>query len=248
MKFAEMTAPQLRQVRRDSCVVLAPIAACEQHSLHLPTITDTVLVTAVADGVETELPSSVLQLPTLWLGASHHHLRFGGTLSARVDTHVDILCELLEPLLEDGYQRVLILNGHGGNIDTMQMALRRLQPRWHERVLAAASYWDLAAKELARLAEGSRKNMGHACEFETSMMLALRPELVQREHIRDDPPREDATLRGLFLAEDMFQRTDHGAVGYPELASADKGRLFLAAAMERTAEVVRALLHRPLPR
>ncbi len=248
MKFAEMTFPQLRQVPRDGSVVLAPIAACEQHSLHLPTITDTVLVTGVADGVEAKLPGAVLQLPTLWLGASHHHLRFGATLSARVETHVEVLCELIEPLLEDGYQRILVLNGHGGNIDTMQMALRRLQPRWRERILAAASYWDLAAKELAALAEGARKNMGHACEFETSMMLALRPELVQREQIRDDPPREDGVLRGLYLAEDMYQRTDHGAVGYPALASADKGKRFLAAAVERTAEVVQALLRRPLPR
>ncbi len=248
MKFAEMTFPQLRQVRRDASVVLAPIAACEQHSRHLPTITDTVLVTGVADGVEKNLSNSVLQLPTLWLGASHHHLRFGATLSARVDTHVDLLCELVEPLLEDGYQRLLILNGHGGNIDTMQMALRRLQPRWRERVLAAASYWDLAARELAALAEGPRKDMGHACEFETSMMLDLRPELVRKEEIRDDPPRADAALRGLFLAEDMFQRTDHGAVGFPELASAEKGRTFLAAAVERTAEVVQTLLRRPLPR
>jgi creatinine amidohydrolase len=247
MKFAEMTFPLLREVPRDRSVVLMPIAACEQHSRHLPTITDTALVTAVADGVEAKLPREVLQLPTLWLGASHHHLRFGATLSARVDTHVDILCELAEPLLEDGYQRLLILNGHGGNIDTMQMALRRLQPRWRQRVLAAASYWDLAAKELAALAEGPRKDMGHACEFETSMMLALRPELVRREEIRDDPPRDDPALRGLFLADDMFQLTDHGCVGYPELAMAEKGRAFLGAAVERAAEVVRALLRRPLP-
>ena len=247
MKFAEMTFPLLRQVPRDRSVVLAPIAACEQHSHHLPVITDTVLVTGVADGVEKALADNVLQLPTLWMGASHHHLRFGATLSASVDVHVDVLCELIEPLLADGYQRVLILNGHGGNIDTMQMALRRLQPRYAQRVLAAASYWDLAARELAALAEGPRKNMGHACEFETSMMLALRPELVRKAEIRDDPPRDDAALRGLFLADDMKQKTDHGAVGYPELASAEKGRAFLNAAIERTAEVVRALLRRPVP-
>jgi creatinine amidohydrolase len=247
MKFHEMTYPELRQVRRDRSVVLAPIAACEQHSHHLATLTDTVLVTAVADGVESLLPAEVLQLPTLWFGASHHHLRFGATLSARVDTHIDMLFDLVEPLLEDGYERLLILNGHGGNIDTMQVALRRLQPRYRRRILSAASYWDLAAGELAALAEGPRKVMGHACEFETSMMLALRPDLVRKEAIRNDPPREDATLRGLHLAEDMFQRTDHGAVGYPELAGAEKGRTFLAAAVERTAEVVRALLARPLP-
>src|SRR6516162_5059967 len=142
MRFADLTGPDLREVARDRTLVLAPIAACEQHSLHLPTFTDTLLVTAVAEGVEQRLPDKVLLLPTLWFGASHHHLRFGATLSAEVDTHVDMLCNLLLPLLEDGYQRLMLLNGHGGNIDTMQMALRRLQPRWRERQISAASYWD----------------------------------------------------------------------------------------------------------
>jgi creatinine amidohydrolase len=242
-----MTFPDLRQVARDGSVIVAPIAACEQHSRHLPTFTDTFLVTAVAEGVERRLPEQVLLLPTLWLGASSHHLRFGATLSAEVDTHVDMLCDLLVPLLEDGYRRVLLLNGHGGNIDTMHLALRRLQPRFRGHALTAASYWELAERELAALAEGPRKAMGHACEFETSMMLALRPDLVRRDAVRDDPPRDAAALRGLFLAEDMWQRTDHGAVGYPERAGADKGRAFLAAAVERTAEVIRALLERPLP-
>jgi creatinine amidohydrolase len=213
VKFHEMTFPELRQVARDRTVVVAPIAACEQHSCHLPTFTDTVLVTAVAEGVERRLPEQVLLLPAQWLGASSHHLRFGATLSAEVSTHVDMLCDLLMPLLEDGYRRVLLLNGHGGNIDTMHVALRRLQPRFRGHALAAASYWELA----------------------------------RRGAVRDDPPRDDAALRGLFLAEDMWQRTDHGAVGYPERASADKGRAFLAAAVERTAEVIQALLKRPLP-
>ncbi len=248
MKFHEMTFPQLRQVARETTVVLAPIAACEQHSRHLPTFTDTILVTAVAEGVEHRLPRQVLLLPTLWFGASSHHLRFGATLSAEVDTHVTMLCDLLSPLLDDGYQRLLLLNGHGGNIDTMHLALRRLQPRYHDRLVAAASYWELAEKELAGFAEGPRKTMGHACEFETSMVLALRPELVRREEIKDDPPPEEPGLRGLFTAEDMKQRTDHGAVGYPELASAEKGKAFLGAAVERTVEVVQALLRRELPR
>jgi creatinine amidohydrolase len=247
VKFAEMTAPELQQVSRSQTVVVAPIAACEQHSRHLPVITDTVLVTGVADGVERRLPGQMLLLPTLWLGASHHHLRFGGTLSVPVETHVEILCELLIPLLEDGYERVMFLNGHGGNIDTMQLALRSIQPDYPQRILAAASYWDLASRELAVLAEGPRKIMGHACEFETSMMLALRPDLVRRDQLQDDPLKEDGVLRGLFLAEDMRQRTDHGAAGFPQLATEEKGRKFLEAAIERTLEVVQRLLQRPLP-
>jgi creatinine amidohydrolase len=247
MRFHEMTFPELRDVPRDGTLVLAPIAACEQHSRHLPTFTDTILVSAVAEGVEQRLPRQVLLLPTLWFGASAHHVRFGATLSADVDTHIDMLCDLLVPLLEDGHKRFLILNGHGGNIDTMQVALRRLQPRWRDRALTAGSYWDLAAKELAELAEGPRKSMGHACEFETSMVLALRPELVRKSEIKNDPPPSEPAIRGLYVAEDMKQRTDHGCVGYPELASADKGRRFIEAAVARTAEVVQALLQRRLP-
>jgi creatinine amidohydrolase len=247
MRFHDMTWPLLRDVSRASTLILAPIAACEQHSSHLPTFTDTLLVTAVAEGVEERLPQQVLLLPTLWFGASAHHLRFGATLSAEVDTHVTLLCDLLVPLLDDGHPRILVLNGHGGNIDTMHMALRRLQPRYRDRILTAASYWELAEKELAALVEGPRKSMGHACEFETSMVLALRPELVRRDEVKDDPPNDDPVLRGLYLAEDMRQRTDHGAVGYPELASAEKGRIFLAAAIDRTEEVIQALLRRPLP-
>src|SRR5438045_9638089 len=140
MRFHDLSFPLLRKVPRDSTVVLAPIAACEQHSHHLPTYTDTILCTAVAEGVEQRLPKQVLLLPTLWFGASAHHLRFGATLSAEVDTHVAMLCDLLVSLLEDGYPRVLVLNGHGGNVDPMRMALRRLQPRFRDRLLAGASY------------------------------------------------------------------------------------------------------------
>ncbi len=247
MRFHEMTFPELGRVSRDATVLLFPIAACEQHSHHLAVFTDTVLCTGVAEGVEQRMPQQVLLLPTLWLGASHHHLRFGATLSVDVDTHADLICDMLTPLLDDGYKRIMILNGHGGNIDTMHVALRLLQPAYTDRILSAASYWELASAELAALAEGPRKSMGHACEFETSMLLALRPDLVRKSEIRDDPPKDDAALRGLFLADDMKQKTDHGCVGYPQLASAEKGRKCIDAAVSRTCEVVAALLRRPLP-
>jgi creatinine amidohydrolase len=247
MRFHEMTAPQLREVPRDQVVLVAPIAACEQHSLHLPTYTDTLLVTAVAEGAEKIAPNQMVLLPSLWFGASHHHLRFGGTLSASVDTHIDMLCDLVTPLFDDGFQRLLILNGHGGNIDTMQTALRRIQPRYTNRLLTAASYWDIAQAELAAIAEGPRKVMGHACEFETSMILALRPDLVRKELIRNDLETTDPALRGLYTAADMRQRTDHGAVGYCELATAEKGKRMIAAASARVVEVVQGLLRQRLP-
>jgi creatinine amidohydrolase len=141
----------------------------------------------------------------------------------------------------------MILNGHGGNIDTMHMALRRLQTRYPKRQMTAASYWEIAEQELAALADGPRKSMGHACEFETSMIMALRPDLVRRDEIKNDPPPPEPALRGLYISEDMKQRTQRGAVGYPELATPEKGKKCIAAAVDRTVEVIQTLLKRPLP-
>ena len=80
------------------------------------------------------------------------------------------------------------------------------------------------------------------------MVMALRPELVRKEAIKDDPPPPEPALRGLYIGEDMHQRTQRGAVGYPQLANPDKGRQCLKAAIDRTVEVVLALLARPLPK
>jgi creatinine amidohydrolase len=247
MKFFEMTWPELRQVDRTRTLVLAPIAACEQHSRHLPTFTDTILCGAVAEGVERRLTDRVLLLPVLWLGASDHHLPFGATLTAQVDTHITILCEVLTPLLNDGYPRIMILNGHGGNIDTLHVALRRLQPRFRHALLTGASYWELAECEIAALCDGPRKSVGHACEVETSMVMHLRPELVRSGEIKDDVETVPDAFRGLFVAKDMGQRTDHGAVGYPEQSSAAKGRRLLDAIITRVAAVAEAILLEPLP-
>ncbi|HEV8060921.1 MAG TPA: creatininase family protein [Gemmataceae bacterium] len=248
MRFTEMTWPEIRRIDRQHSVVVCPIAACEQHGHHLPTFTDTILASAVAEGVERCDPALILLLPTLWLGASHHHLRLGATLSAEATTHVQMLVDLLDPLLEDGFKRILILNGHGGNIDTFHVALRQLQPRFRDRILCGASYWEMAAQEFAAIAEGQRKEMGHACEFETSMMLHLRPDLVRMEEIRNDGAALDASLRGLYLADDMSQLTTRGCVGYPEQASAEKGQQLLQAAVRRTHEVIAGLLRRNLPK
>jgi creatinine amidohydrolase len=247
MKFAEMTAPEIRELSREGTLVLAPIAACEQHSRHLPVFTDSILCGAVAEGVEAALPDQVLLLPVLWLGASEHHLPFGGTLTATLPTYETLLVELLRPLLRDGFRRALVVNGHGGNIDPLHVALRRLDAEFPHAVLAGASYWEMAEPELAALCRGPRKTMGHACELETSMILHLRPDLVRRDYIADDPDDTPANLRGTFWARDFERRTDHGAVGYPEQADAERGRLMLEAAIGRVAAVAGSVLSLPLP-
>jgi creatinine amidohydrolase len=248
MRFCDMTAPRIRGLPRDETLVVAPIAACEQHSDHLPVFTDTILCGAVADGVEAALADSVLLLPVLWLGASDHHRPFGGTLTASLPVYESMLVDLLEPLLSDAFRRVLLLNGHGGNIDPLRVALRRLDTRFTDAILTGAAYWELAEPELTELCQGPRKTVGHACEIETSMMLHLRPDLVRRDLIRDDPSPAPEGLERLFWARDFARRTDHGAVGFPEYASAEAGARMLEAIVTQVASVARALLAQPLSR
>jgi creatinine amidohydrolase len=245
MRFAEMTAPEVRGLSREKTLVVAPIAACEQHSRHLPVFTDSILAGAVADGVEANLPDRALLLPLLWLGASQHHLPFGGTLTATLPTYERLLVELLTPLLQDGFRRVLLLNGHGGNIDPLRVALRQLDTEFPGAVLTGAAYWEIAADDLAALCAGPRKSMGHACEIETSMVLHLRPDLVRRGLALDDPETTPAGLNGLYWARDFGRCTDHGAVGYPEFATAERGKAMLDAVVRKVTAVAQRLLELP---
>jgi creatinine amidohydrolase len=246
MRFAELTAPRIRSLSRERTLVVAPIAACEQHGSHLPVFTDSILCGAVADGVERELPDQVLLLPVLWLGASEHHLAFGGTLTATLATYETLLVELLRPLLRDGFRRVLFLNGHGGNNDPFRVALRRLNVEFPSAILTGAAYWDLASAELAALCEGPRKTMGHACEIETSLMMHLRPDLVDTTAIVDEGDAAHEQIPRLSWALDFSRSTDHGVVGFPQSADPNRGRQMLDAVVRCVADTAESVLALPL--
>lgn len=246
MKLAEMTWPQVQGLPRQDVLVVFPIGSCEQHSHHLPFLTDTLLVTAVAEELERRHPQEVLLLPTQWLGASQHHMPFPGTLTASTETHLRLLTETIESLVAAGFRRFLVLNGHGGNEDTMRLALREMKARRPQLLLAAASYWEPALPLFQTLLEGPLKREGHACELETSLMLALYPHLVRSEAIANDGRFLPGDLRGVYVALTFAERTFHGGLGYAEQASAEKGGRLLEAILSRLEEVVRALREWPL--
>jgi creatinine amidohydrolase len=241
MKLAEMTWPDMAQVDRERTVLLAPYAAVEQHGPHLPFITDTVLCTAVAEGIERNLPDRVLLLPTQWLGASAHHLPFFGTLTADLDQHVNLIVHPLSHYLAGGWQRVFVLNGHGGNIDTYHLALRALHEEFPEAALLGASYWEIADAEIAAHLKGPRKSVGHACEAETAMMLAVRPDLVRMPLADDCHLTTDPALGGGYVPTNMQGKTRRGVVGYPSLATAEQGRAMLDAVVARLTVAARCL-------
>jgi len=242
MKLADLTWPDVAKLKRD-VVVVYPIGALEQHSRHLPFFTDAILCGAVAERVEAALPDDVLLLPVQWLGASTHHLGMAGTLSAENETHIKLIAEPMRCLLRHGFKRQFVLNGHGGNKDGFHLALRQLIMEFPDAQLCGANYWDVAAEEIAEIVEGPMKGIGHACEAETAMMLAVRPDLVRHNAIRNDllGTRQPKALRGVYVAPDVKAQTKHGGMGYAELATTEKGKLLLDAIVARVVEVIRKM-------
>ncbi len=224
MQLTDMSWPQVEQLPRHT-PVLIPIAALEQHGHHMPLFTDSLLLGEVVRRVREPLEDKVLFAPLMWLGNSEHHLDFPGTMTASPRGYLDLLRDLAENFLFHGFQRLVFLNGHGGNIVPSQQAVFELRQKYRDRndlLLLASTYWTLGGKPHEVNPDIRQIQMGHACEWETSMMLRIRPELVQNletvKPVEFGDPFQPAS-RG-WITKD---RSQAGHIGDPRPATAEKG-------------------------
>lgn len=237
MKLAELRRPEVDLLDRDLVAVI-PTGSMEQHGLHLPLQTDTLLVTTVAERVEAIASECMLLTPTLWMGASHHHLAFAGTVSADSSAYMGSLQSAVKSLLMHGFWRFLVLNGHGGNSDLNSLVLRDLKFANPACTLVSLGYWEFLTDANSVL-EGPLKTIRHACEAETSMVLAVRPDLVRMDLAEDGYLEPSPSVPGIVASFD--EMTSVGSLGYPSLGTAEKGRMLLDAAVEGVANAVRSL-------
>ena len=208
IRFDALTRNELVAAAPTTTLVI-PVGSTEQHGHHLPTRVDAAIIEAVclraADLAVEQVP--VLVAPTLPYGCSHHHLPFGGTMSLTTTTYVELVCDLVAGLAEQGFRSIVLMNGHGGNDAALRVAVDRLtnELRCGAHV-AATSYFQISAPG---------QSPGHAGHFETSIMLALTPELVHLDRRPNDP--EPVTPLG---------RTDvpGGKIGRPGLWERSDGR------------------------
>lgn len=180
MCLHELSWPAVAAVSREVPVVV-PIAAVEQHGRHLPIFTDSMLLEEVVRSAAPRLEDRIVWAPLLWLGNSHHHLDFAGTLSAAPRTYLDLLGDLIGNLGGHGFRRIVLLNGHGGNIVPASQAVFEARQRYRGRddlLLLAATYWLPGSRPRDENSAFVQDRMGHACEWETSMILKLAPHLV----------------------------------------------------------------------
>jgi creatinine amidohydrolase len=224
MQLQEMKWTEVAKLSRDMPVVI-PIAALEQHGPHMPVFTDSLLLGEVVRRVGEPLQGRVLFAPLLWLGNSHHHLDFPGTVSASPRVYLDMLIDLAESFLVHGFRRLVLLNGHGGNIVPAQQALFELRQRYRSRgdlLLLSSTYWTAGGNPNEADSSFRQTQMGHACEWETSMMLWIQPRLVGDYAAAVDVEwgRAFAPANRAWVTPD---RSRLGHIGYPRNASADKG-------------------------
>lgn len=228
--FDSLTREELAAAAPVSTVVL-PLGSTEQHGPHLPVRTDAAIVSALArDAVVAAAEQvPVLLAPTLPIGCAHHHLPFGGTLSLRSSTYIELICDVVTGLDRQGFCGVVLLNGHGGNDAPLRVAVDRLVNEQHIGAhVAAASYWDVAADAVAGSGFAAGLTPGHAGHFETSVMLAVDPLLVQLDQRPRDPAERTALgrpdLDGAKIGrpgrwEDSDGRTDDASLASPELGA-----------------------------
>src|SRR3989442_2338940 len=134
-------------LRRDDRALL-PVGSCEQHGRHLSFATDYLIPTEIAKRVSAR--TGVPVAPTLCFGMSVHHMDFPGTLTLSPDTFIAVILDLVESLYRHGFHRVLILNGHGGNIAPLTTALSTLANRHRHLRLKAGHWWQDPAVQPGR--------------------------------------------------------------------------------------------------
>lgn len=234
MKWVELSSPQLGSVSRETICVL-PLGATEQHGPHLPLATDQI----IADGLAAELDAlchdRLLLLPGLPATCSEHHMAYPGSLTLNHDAFIQVVSQLVGSAARHGFRRFFLLNAHGGNASVGGVVAEQLSTQLPEIDVVFGTWFRMAGERLRHLVEGDYPAVGHACEFETSLVMALRPELVDRTVIVDDGAAPTSPLLKFDLLSGgptirsvpFDQLTASGVWGKPSLATAEKGQAIL---------------------
>jgi creatinine amidohydrolase len=232
-EWRKLRADQLREQARLNAMVIVPVASLEQHGPHLPVEVDSVLGETVALRTAQKVQAkgeTVLVLPVIWTGLSEHHMSFGGTVTLDNAAFAAVIEGVVRSLLRHGFRRIVLLNAHGGNENALRTITDNLTPKLGVPIVQF-TYWYAAAVPIAKILE-TQGGLSHACEAETSMMLAVRPELVATDRIplakaNRTPDTDDVAGGGVYLWRSIGSRSGSGVLGNPEAASAEKGeRLF----------------------
>jgi creatinine amidohydrolase len=239
MRLAESTWTDVRDAETD--LALVPVGSTEQHGPHAPVSVDSLTAEAIAEGGAdrhaAEVGTRPVVAPTIPVGVAEEHRAFDGTLWVSADTFRAYVGETMESLVAHGFDRIVVVNGHGGNVDALREACARLSRDGDAHAVAHTWFDTVEFDEL-----------GHAGPAETSVIQHLRPELIHEDRLEEAADgAADAWgewIAGTNIAHDTDAFTESGVVGDPRDGDAALGEELLEAAIESLATLLEALTER----
>lgn len=215
---------------------IVAVGSLEQHGPNLGMGVDTAIAAALARDLAHRFAPRLALLPAVPYGISYHHMAFTGSLTLRAETLDAILTDLVTSLGQHGVRTLIVVNGHGGNTAPLVTTFGRLRAQGFR--VAALSWFGLGGDVAAQIARSPL--YGHACEVETSVALALTPDLVRADRLTPGAvkplPFRHADIRGPARVEAVYrfeELTDNGALGDARLATEADGRRLVDATLER---------------
>ncbi|MBS3760668.1 creatininase family protein [Halodesulfurarchaeum sp.] len=221
-------------------IAFIPVGSTEQHGPHGPLGTDFLAAEAVASETADRVDREVMVTPPMPVGVSEEHRQFTGTLWVSPDTFRSYVREVAESLLHHGWNRIVLVNGHGGNVRAIGEVAARLS-RAEDALVVPFTWFE---------AVDGAFDMGHAGPLETSFLLHTQPELVETDRL--DAGRDGGTDRwgewvsGTNVAHDSAEFTENGTVGDPTRATAEEGENLLEQATTALETLLSTLADRPV--
>jgi creatinine amidohydrolase len=257
-RYEELTWPEMREAIARQPVVLLPFGTVEDHGPHLPINTDNVIVEAICLEAARRAPEDMLAMPVVAYGLDEHHMDFPGTVSVDMHTLIAYVADVAISVARHGLTHVLIVNGHGSNAPIADLAARRVVLETGIICGAmspnAAIDPTLAEPVFSEMRQSAPGGVAHAGEYETAMMLHLRPDLVQMdkavretgqlklEHFNWDHPEPS-----VLAWQDWWSRmSESGVCGDPTVATAEFGRALFETTVENFFRFVREFRTIPL--
>jgi creatinine amidohydrolase len=258
VRYDELTWIEMREAISNNPVVLLPFGTVEDHGPHLPLNTDNVIVEAICLDAAQRAPGEMLVMPTAAYGLDEHHMDFPGTITVDMQTLLAFVADVAISPARHGFSHVLIVNGHGSNASIAELAARRvvLQTGIVCGAMSPNAAIDptLAEPTLSEMRRSSSGGVAHAGEYETAMMLHLRPDLVQMDRavreigqLKLEHFNWDHSEPSVLSWQDWWSRmSESGVCGDPTVATAEFGRALFERTVQNFVRFVREFRTLPL--